>query len=342
MELYDMIFKRKSFHIFNDILPLSAQDMDEINAAISSAQPLYPDIRTKIVVVPENETTCRRGAEYCILFYSEKKGDYLRNIGYLGEQIDLFLAAANIGTLWFGIGKPHDAQIDGLDYVIMIALAKMPEARFRKEMFRAKRKPLTEIWSGEILPFADILRFAPSACNTQPWFTEHRDGVLHVFRYKKPGKRGIMPADKVVYYNRIDIGIYLLFLETCLCHDGIAFVRELISDTDETDETMIPAAKYRLKDQQYKTEQVARIEKYESMMRRAQKLLVSGLSAPGNAEELRSLCAALDSYYTGGLWKQDYADDEAGLLPPDLLRGVLSQDGLYDLLEECGELLKEI
>ena len=67
--------------------------------------PLYSDIKTSVKIVPECETTCKRGAQYCILFYSEKKGEYLRNIGYLGEQMDLYLASKNIGALWFGIGK---------------------------------------------------------------------------------------------------------------------------------------------------------------------------------------------------------------------------------------------
>ena len=33
----------------------------------------------------------KRGQEYCILFYSEKKENYLQNIGYLGEQLDFIL-----------------------------------------------------------------------------------------------------------------------------------------------------------------------------------------------------------------------------------------------------------
>ena len=38
-------------------------------------------------------------------------------------------------------------------------------------------------------------------------------------------------------------------------------------------------------------------------------------------------------YYESGQWLRDYELDEQGLLPPDLKRGVLSQDGIYDLLE---------
>ena len=40
----------------------------------------------------------------------------------------------------------------------------------------------------------------------------------------------------------------------------------------------------------------------------------------------------LAEYYESGLWLQDYEADEQGLLPKNLKRGVLSQDGLYNLL----------
>ena len=42
----------------------------------------------------------------------------------------------------------------------------------------------------------------------------------------------------------------------------------------------------------------------------------------------------LSAYYSSDAWKRDYAADEAGLLPKDLKRGVLSEDGIYNLLEE--------
>ena len=39
-------------------------------------------------------------------------------------------------------------------------------------------------------------------------------------------------------------------------------------------------------------------------------------------------------YYEGGQWLRDYELDEQGLLPKDLKRGVLSQDGIYNLLDQ--------
>lgn len=45
----------------------------------------------------------------------------------------------------------------------------------------------------------------------------------------------------------------------------------------------------------------------------------------------------LSDYYENGEWLHDYELDDQQLLPPDLKRGVLSQDGLYDLLTEIRE-----
>ena len=160
------------------------------------------------------------------MFYSERKEGYLQNIGYLGEQIDLYLASKNIGTLWFGIGRPKDMQVNGMDFVIMISIAKMSEENFRKDVFKAKRKPLHEIWRGSTLGVAEIARFAPSACNTQPWMVENIGKDLMVYRFKQPGKRGIMPTNAVSFYNRIDIGIFMCFLELCLAKQEIRFIRK--------------------------------------------------------------------------------------------------------------------
>lgn len=43
----------------------------------------------------------------------------------------------------------------------------------------------------------------------------------------------------------------------------------------------------------------------------------------------------LKEYYENGQWLKDYELDEKGLLPKELKRGVLSQDGLYDLICEA-------
>lgn len=69
-------------------------------------------------------------------------------------------------------------------------------------------------------------------------------------------------------------------------------------------------------------ERMERVKKYEQLFDEA--------AATRDPEKLR----LLEAYYTSGEWREDYEADERGELPPGLKRGVLSQDALYDLLEE--------
>lgn len=50
----------------------------------------------------------------------------------------------------------------------------------------------------------------------------------------------------------------------------------------------------------------------------------------------------LEEYYDSGDWRADFEADEAGLVPEDLKRGVLSEDALYDLLTEHEEVRKRM
>ena len=241
--LYEMIFKRKSFHLFRNIgnKHLTEEELKDIREEFSKLKPLVEDIKVKIKIVKKESII--RGQEYCILFYSEKKDNYLQNIGYLGEQLDLYLVSKNIGTLWFGIGKPDEKTLDGLDFVIMIAIAKVDSPnKFRKDMYKSKRKELSEIWSGDnFLDIANVVKFTPSACNTQPWKVETLEKEIKVYRYRREGKRGMMPKDMVIYYNQIDIGIFLCFLELCLEHNNINYKRELFVEEDHQSEYNLTA-----------------------------------------------------------------------------------------------------
>ena len=61
----------------------------------------------------------------------------------------------------------------------------------------------------------------------------------------------------------------------------------------------------------------------------------------GSADSLKAIkedVAELSKYYGSELWKLDFAADEAGILPPDLKRGVLSEDGIWNLLSDYREI----
>ena len=63
----------------------------------------------------------------------------------------------------------------------------------------------------------------------------------------------------------------------------------------------------------------------------------------GSAVSLKAVkkdVAELSKYYGSALWKLDFAADETGILPPELTRGVLSEDGIWNLLSDYREIQK--
>ena len=81
-------------------------------------------------------------------------------------------------------------------------------------------------------------------------------------------------------------------------------------------------------------ERIERIGDMEEKMDRAWKAVRELQAAIEQFNGVREDVDALSDYYENGCWRQDYEADEAGVLPEDLKRGVLSQDALYDLLAE--------
>ena len=57
--------------------------------------------------------------------------------------------------------------------------------------------------------------------------------------------------------------------------------------------------------------------------------------------DIREDVRLLEEYYHSPLWLSDFEADEAGLLPEDLPRGVLSEDAVYNALSEYEESLGE-
>ncbi len=81
-------------------------------------------------------------------------------------------------------------------------------------------------------------------------------------------------------------------------------------------------------------DQIERITEYEKLFDEASGL-IENKCLNGR---LADIIGTLEAYYTGGLWRRDLEDDEEGKIPEDLKRGILSQDGIYDLLTDYDEL----
>lgn len=76
----------------------------------------------------------------------------------------------------------------------------------------------------------------------------------------------------------------------------------------------------------------------ELRMERAAKAVMELSAALENYEAVQEDITVINDYYGSEVWRQDFADDEAGLIPTDLKRGVLSEDGIWNLLSDASEL----
>ena len=75
-----------------------------------------------------------------------------------------------------------------------------------------------------------------------------------------------------------------------------------------------------------KREQIARIKQMERHLVHVTAAMERLSKAIDNFNAAEEAIEALQEYYGSDVWKQDVADDKAGLLPADLKRGILSED----------------
>ena len=88
-------------------------------------------------------------------------------------------------------------------------------------------------------------------------------------------------------------------------------------------------------------EQIERITYYEALLRKAETALREYEEGKERVLALSEEIGELDAYLGSEAWKQDFLDDEEGKLPADLPRGVLSEDGIYDVVTAFREIAEE-
>ena len=82
---------------------------------------------------------------------------------------------------------------------------------------------------------------------------------------------------------------------------------------------------------------IARIKQMEECLDLSSEAVNKLSEALEGYKEAQSALKKLSDYYGSTLWMQDLEADEAGRLPADLKRGVLSEDAVYDLLTDNRE-----
>ena len=160
--------------------------------------------------------------------------------GYSMEQLVLYAWSLGIGTVWIGGTMKREAfetaagLTDGRRMPCMSPLGYPADKRAVKEVLMRKgvkadsRKPVSELFfdgdlsaplsaEGSVRKAMELVRWAPSAVNKQPWRVIHENGRYHFYEKKDKG----FESDAVGDMQKIDMGIALCHFVSGLNEDGL-------------------------------------------------------------------------------------------------------------------------
>ena len=186
MTLSEMIYHRKSCRSFTG-QPVDAEMIEKILSV--ELKPLYPEIKVRMDIVSRDKVKCicPWTTPQLITIYSEETDGCLENIGFLFQQMDLYLQTLGLGACWLGMGRMNPkttTAVEGMKFVIMLAFGYPKGDQLRHHLKGFKRKPMEQI-SDKTDPRLEPARLAPSAVNSQPWFFTHEGDIIHVWCSKK-------------------------------------------------------------------------------------------------------------------------------------------------------------
>ena len=186
MTLNEMIYHRKSCRQFTG-KPVDGSMIEKILSF--DPKPLYPDIKVRMDIVSRDKVKCicPWTTPQLIAIYSEEAEGYLENIGFLFQQMDLYLQTLGLGVCWLGMGRMNPKttqQVEGMKFVILLSFGHPKGDQLRRDGKGFKRKSMEQI-SDKADSRLEPARLAPSAVNSQPWYFTHEDDTIHVYCSQK-------------------------------------------------------------------------------------------------------------------------------------------------------------
>ena len=200
MTLQNQIYIRKSCRNYLE----DEIDLDLIHEFMNNVKPLNPNISYRYDILNPDEVNVRTpwSAPYYLALYSEKKDNYLENIGFVFQQLSLYLQSLDIGTCWVGMASPKKKDPE---FVIMMSFGKSDKMTRDKDSFKRKQlSKISDVEDERLIP----ARLAPSAMNTQPWYFKHTDDGFDVYQVRQ----NILKRQILKKWNPIDMGIALAHL----------------------------------------------------------------------------------------------------------------------------------
>lgn len=213
MTLQEMIYRRRSTRSYIDE-PVDEATIAKIEDYIGTLLPLYPEIKVRAEVVGRERVKCILPwiTPQLVAIYSEDREGALENVGFLFQQLDLYLQTIGLGACWLGMGKMHkqgsvEGQDDSLKFMMLLAFGYPKGEALRKNGSEFKRRTLAEI-ADRRDERLEPARLAPSSVNSQPWYFTHEGEVIHAYC----ARQGLFKAMALGDMNRMDMGIALAHL----------------------------------------------------------------------------------------------------------------------------------
>ncbi len=191
--------------------PVDETMLAEIRVFMDTLKPLIPGAETAARIIPTANASFMqkwRNPQF-LAFYVTEGEDALINVGFMYQQLDLYLQSRGLGTCWVGLGWPDEKQQpapEGMKLAVMMAFGHPDNVPLRTET-DFKRREMDDI-SDLPDPRLEAARLAPSATNSQPWSFVHDGDVLHVYREEL----GLLKKRTLGRMNLIDMGIMLAHL----------------------------------------------------------------------------------------------------------------------------------
>ncbi len=210
MQLTEWIPRRRSVRNY---LPdaVAPEVLAELTAFIAGLAPLVPGARVESRILPASACSFLQkwATPHVLAIFAEDTEDAMLNVGFLYQQVDLWLQAQGLGSCWVGLGRMKDASAipEGMTLAVLMPFGHPNGVPLRIGPADFNRKALENISD---TPDARLepARIAPSATNSQPWAFTHVGDAVRVWR-EKPG---IIRQRTVGRWSPLDVGIALAHL----------------------------------------------------------------------------------------------------------------------------------
>lgn len=193
--------------------------------------PLFTKCMVSFRVLDSNQVKGRinTGAHY-VVAYAEHGLESYTNVGFMLQQMDLWLSSRGIGSWWHGLIRPVSEfeEVDGLPFAFMLTFGIADGEVHRKDKSEFSRKSLSQITDIKNMEtLLEPIRLAPSGRNAQTWYITGDTSMLHC--YKASGNAVINNLFPNVHY--LDGGIGLLHLWLSAKANGYAV--EMTRENDQ-------------------------------------------------------------------------------------------------------------